>query len=256
MGQFLSHHYEELVFNIPPHIPLPGEFDLKGIMVVEILPDVVQGPEIVVVSHGNGSDNSIHYQRSKKMADNLKRKVVMYDYPGYGGSQGQPSEEGCIEALVKVFDCYCQHPIILYGASLGGGVTWGMLDYFRYHHPGKLTLIQSVVIVSSFTSLPELMYFSSSLENWAYQHRCVFDSRSRAFAGGFRLIFFHSPEDCLIPVWHAQEMARLTHAPLMYLTGDHMDTTTMIFDDPRLYTWIQEGMINYLEPNFNPSRSP
>ena len=53
--------------------------------------------------------------------------MIAYDYPGYGLSEGRPSEEGCFEAVEAVYDYIVnqlgRHPerIITWGRSLGTG---------------------------------------------------------------------------------------------------------------------------------------
>ena len=53
--------------------------------------------------------------------------MIAYDYPGYGLSEGKPSEEGCYDAVEAVYDYVVNQlgrnpvEVIMWGRSLGTG---------------------------------------------------------------------------------------------------------------------------------------
>jgi len=83
------------------------------------------GP-VILYSHGNGEDLG----HLIPFLDEIRDKgfeIVAYDYPGYGVSEGKPSESGCYEAidatyqyLVKELDVDPAR-IVIWGRSLGTG---------------------------------------------------------------------------------------------------------------------------------------
>ena len=80
----------------------------------------------VIFSHGNGEDlGNLESFLSYFGSDSTE--MIAYDYPGYGLSEGRPSEEGCFEAVEAVYDYIVnqlgRHPerIITWGRSLGTG---------------------------------------------------------------------------------------------------------------------------------------
>ena len=82
----------------------------------------------LVLSHGNGGNISYRYLLMRSL---LRHgfNVMMYDYRGYGRSEGTPSEEGIYKDGRAFFDYAAKLPevdpkrIILWGTSLGGAVA-------------------------------------------------------------------------------------------------------------------------------------
>jgi abhydrolase domain-containing protein 17 len=84
-----------------------------------------KGPTILF-SHGNGEDlGDIHpfLEDLRGMGFN----VAAYDYPGYGTSEGRPTEKGAYETIEAVYDYLTQaegvepEKIVIYGRSVGSG---------------------------------------------------------------------------------------------------------------------------------------
>jgi hypothetical protein len=82
----------------------------------------------LVLSHGNGGNISHRYLLMRSLLRH-KFNVLMYDYRGYGRSDGTPSEEGIYKDGRAFFDYVLTLPevnpqkIILWGTSLGGVVA-------------------------------------------------------------------------------------------------------------------------------------
>lgn len=83
---------------------------------------------VCIYSHGNA--DSMVYRAPK--AESMKAaglSVLMYDYSGYGKSQGKPSFSVVAEDGKAVYDYltsmmfYKPNQIVLYGESIGGGVS-------------------------------------------------------------------------------------------------------------------------------------
>jgi fermentation-respiration switch protein FrsA (DUF1100 family) len=82
----------------------------------------------LVLSHGNGGNISYRYLLMRSLLRH-KFNVLMYDYRGYGRSEGTPSEEGIYKDGRAFFDYASTLPevnpknIIVWGTSLGGAVA-------------------------------------------------------------------------------------------------------------------------------------
>lgn len=81
-------------------------------------------------SHGNAEDIGYLNTRLTNF-NNMGYGILAYDYPGYGHSEGKPTEDGCYEASAAVYDYLTttlkvpSSQIILYGQSVGSGpTTW------------------------------------------------------------------------------------------------------------------------------------
>jgi fermentation-respiration switch protein FrsA (DUF1100 family) len=102
--------------------------------------------------HGNGANLSDRGACLGAVNRILKLPALIIDYPGYGKSDGSPSERGCYAAGEAAFawltDSRQVAPerIVLFGGSLGGGVATELAT----RHPHR-----ALVLVSTFTSFPD-----------------------------------------------------------------------------------------------------
>jgi pimeloyl-ACP methyl ester carboxylesterase len=64
--------------------------------------------------------------------------VLLVEYPGYGRSQGLPSQASITEALVAAYDLMIDHPqvdpnaIVLFGRSVGGGAAAALILFSSF----------------------------------------------------------------------------------------------------------------------------
>lgn len=85
-----------------------------------------QAKYTILYSHGNAEDLGEIQSRLKNLRD-LGFSILAYDYPGYGLSQGQPSEQGAYQAIDAAYQYLTQtlnvapDQIIIYGRSVGSG---------------------------------------------------------------------------------------------------------------------------------------
>jgi pimeloyl-ACP methyl ester carboxylesterase len=84
--------------------------------------------KLLLVSHGNGG-NVAHSVGLAAALLCCNANVFVYDYEGYGKSQGKPGIRAAVRDGIAAYDCvtsqlgFQRKDIILYGASLGTGVT-------------------------------------------------------------------------------------------------------------------------------------
>jgi len=106
--------------------------------------------DIVIVSHGNGGNMDNVYRCAQiacLLAD--KHSVFLYDYEGYGASEGNASYRCLVRDGLSAFDYvhqrlgYSGSQIILYGLSMGTGVT---CEIARVHRP------KAIILDSGYTS--------------------------------------------------------------------------------------------------------
>ncbi|HEY9071922.1 MAG TPA: alpha/beta hydrolase [Candidatus Ozemobacteraceae bacterium] len=107
---------------------------------------------ILLFSHGNAGNLADRLPRLVEAFASLPVDVFLYDYRGFGRSEGRPSvagiksdAEGAL-AYLRTTRGIPLDRIILYGESIGGGVTAWLAGL----HPAE---IGGVVIESSFRSL-------------------------------------------------------------------------------------------------------
>jgi fermentation-respiration switch protein FrsA (DUF1100 family) len=107
----------------------------------------------VLYCHGNAGNLSHRGQSVLAMQKALGESVLIFDYPGYGKSEGRPSEAGCYAAADAAYDWLRRVPgvpedrILLYGGSLGGGVAVDLAG--RRPH-------RALLLAKTFTSMPDV----------------------------------------------------------------------------------------------------
>jgi uncharacterized protein len=204
-----------------------------------------KGDKVIIFSHGNAGNlvNRLHFLDfwAKYLWQHCS--LVIYDYPGFGNSvfteeRGtsstilkvmKPTVDSCKESLRLCIDKvrsmgYKTDNIILYGESIGGGITTAV----AYEYVVKGKHFDKIVLQSSFTSLtdmisklfpitlPFLYFVKDPLPSLDYV-------KWMSERGGEKIVIMHSPGDQLIPFTMAKKMQRYSKN-FVILTGDHNDT--------------------------------
>ncbi len=88
----------------------------------------------VLYGHGNGEDAERNSRLMARLRDEMQASVVIFDYRGYGLSEGTPHEAGIIQDglaaqrwLAKRMSISSDE-VVLYGRSLGGGVMVALAE--------------------------------------------------------------------------------------------------------------------------------
>lgn len=82
----------------------------------------------MLFSHGNATDLGCMRDHLVDLGRELKVNIFAYDYSGYGLSTGKPTPANsfadCEAAFLYLRANYPQHKVILYGQSLGSGLSF------------------------------------------------------------------------------------------------------------------------------------
>jgi pimeloyl-ACP methyl ester carboxylesterase len=105
----------------------------------------------VVVFHGNagGAQHRLHYM---PFLEPLGYRVVLAEYPGYGGRSGRLNEKSFLEDAKKIVRLVHEQyggPVFLCGESLGCGVATGVAADSSFP-------ISGIILITPWDSLPEL----------------------------------------------------------------------------------------------------
>jgi pimeloyl-ACP methyl ester carboxylesterase len=79
--------------------------------------------------------------------------VLLVEFPGYGRSEGEPTQGSITEAMVKAYDSVVarddidRERIVVFGRSLGGGAACALT---------KERKVQTLILVSTFTSIRDM----------------------------------------------------------------------------------------------------
>ncbi|MBY0286583.1 MAG: alpha/beta hydrolase [Mycobacteriaceae bacterium] len=111
---------------------------------------VAGGGPAVLVCNGNGGDRSGRIALAAAL-NRIGLSVLLFDYRGYGGNPGQPSEDGTAADARAAQAWLAAQPgvekIVYFGESLGGAVAVGL----AVDRPPAALLLRS-----PFTSLPDV----------------------------------------------------------------------------------------------------
>jgi fermentation-respiration switch protein FrsA (DUF1100 family) len=158
--------------------------------------------------HGNAGNLSQRSGDIRNIRDGLGQSVLIFDYPGFGKSEGTPSEAGCYAAADAAYAWLTQRvpaeQIILFGQSLGGGVAVDLAA--RQHHRG-------LILFKTFTSVPDVAQFKHPLLPVRFLMHNRFDSIAKIDACRQPLFVVHGDRDQLIPFAQGEQLFAAAPGP-------------------------------------------
>lgn len=151
---------------------------------------------VVLIAHGNAG-NLTHRTHLLSTMRASGAASMVFDYRGYGKSEGSPSEAGVLADARAARAWLAQRTgveesaIVVFGESLGGGVA---VDLAASDGAGGL------ILLSSFTSLPDV---AARVYPWLpvrWLMRTRLDSLSKISCFSGPLLQFHGDRDEIIPI--------------------------------------------------------
>lgn len=202
---------KKLLFHPPFHSQYDFEhevLDLNGTAAIYL--DNPEATYTILYSHANAEDlNSIALFIAPWFKD---YNFCAYDYPGYGGCQGQPNEQGVYRSMDNVYRYLVEEKkippekIILYGRSLGSGPT---IDCALKHPIG------GVILEGAFTSV------FSVVTKWPLLGFDLFKNTRKIHRVKSPLLVIHGKEDRIVPFNHGKTLWQkaTSKKKLLPLTG-------------------------------------
>jgi uncharacterized protein len=176
---------------------------------------------VVVLSHGNAGNISGRIEIAE-MLHGLGVAVLLYDYRGYGQSEGRPGERGLYKDISAVIGYlsseleYREEQIILYGRSLGGAVSAWAAKEFN---------VAGLVLDSSFTDVRSM---AREIYPIVPGFLVRFNLSTRQYlqaASGTPVLIMHSREDEIVGFHHGEQLYDAAGEPKRFvpLRGGHND---------------------------------
>lgn len=175
----------------------------------------------VLFCHGNGGNIS-HRLDIIALYNALNMNVFIFDYRGYGKSEGKPTEKGTyrdVDAAWNYLTNDMKIPaksVIVLGRSLGGGVA----TYITLKKSPR-----ALILESTFTSVPDMAkkyyaYLPVSIMP-IYQYPNI----DRIKEIKCPVLVMHSPDDGLVPYKHGERLYKTANEPKTFvkLKGSHND---------------------------------
>ena len=234
--------YEEVRFKTRDGVELVGWF----------LP--AKGPALgtVLQLHGNAENISTHFTSLAWMpAQGFN--VFIFDYRGYGGSQGAPSLEGAqididaaMNALLARSDVDASR-VVMWGQSLGGALA----AYYVAHSPRRDRL-RALILESAFSDYTDIVQekFADHLITWPFQWIPLLSVDDRfsplpgmASISPLPLLILHGDRDLIVPMHHGQRLYDAAREPkqIWIVPGaGHIQTMGDPAQRDRLVAWLRE----------------
>lgn len=156
---------------------------------------------IVIFAHGNFELIDFCLLETKGFND-LGVDVFLVEFPGFGRSDGKPSQPSITEAYIKAYDWLVKNQnikpdqIFGFGRSLGGGVICSL---------AKEREMRTLILQSTFTSVRS---FARRYLVPEFISRDPFDNLSVIQAFNKPVLIFHGRFDELIPYHHGEALAK------------------------------------------------
>lgn len=172
----------------------------------------------VLFFHGNAGNISHRLEKIAIFRD-LGVDTFIIDYRGYGGSEGQPTEEGTYHDALAAYEYLTQvrklspHSIIAYGESLGSAIAADLASKMP---------VGGLVLEEAFASTADvgrdMFHFSM---DWLVRNK--YETVNKLPRIHIPLLVFHSREDTLIKFSHGERLFAAANEPKQFieLRGGH-----------------------------------
>jgi len=174
---------------------------------------------VILFCHGNAGNIS-HRLDSIMIFHRLGLDVFIFDYRGYGESEGKPTEHGTYQDAEAAWQYLIEErqidasQIIVFGRSIGGALAAWLA---QQHSPGAL------ILESTFTSLRDAaatIYHFPPIRRFV---RFEYHTAEHLAGADCPVLVVHSRDDEIMSFHHGQRLFELAAEPKMFLeiTGTH-----------------------------------
>ena len=200
--------YEQIFFKTDDNFKLSGWFipceDSKG---------------VILFCHGNAGNIS-HRLDSIRIFTRLGFSVFIFDFRGYGLSQGRPTEEGTYKDVKAAWNYlidikkFRKTQIVVFGRSLGGSIAAWIA---HIENP------KALIVESSFTSVDDIAVKAFPIFPVRLLSRFNYTTKEYIKNVTCPVLIVHSRTDDLIPFSHGEKLFSLANEPKTFLeiTGSH-----------------------------------
>jgi fermentation-respiration switch protein FrsA (DUF1100 family) len=198
----------------------------------------------LVMAHGNAGNIS-HRIPIIRQLQSTGFNVLMFDYRGYGKSEGSPDEEGIYKDGKAVLDYTLTLPevnpkrIVLWGTSLGGAVVIEVATQ---------RTAAALILEATFTSMQEMAGIHYSFLPARYILRTKLNSIEKISSIHIPILSIHGTEDEIVPLDMGKELFDKANEPKEFYEipgADH--NNTFFVGGTKYYTTVKEFVNKYLQ---------
>ncbi|MHC4439008.1 MAG: alpha/beta hydrolase [Planctomycetota bacterium] len=239
---------EQEVFSTPAELGLDFEnvvFKSSDILNLSGWYIPVNNPKFTVLfCHGNGG-NIAHRLDSINIFHNLGLNCFIFDYRGYGDSQGKPDEEGTYADAMAAYNWLVEEKktpaenIIIFGRSLGGSIAAQLA--------GKVEA-RALIVESAFTSYVDMgnEYYPYMPVRWfaRFGYKTIDYIRNVHCP----VMFIYSRNDEIVPYKFGLELYEAANEPKEFIEifGGHNDC---FIASGEIYTDVWEKWLKLIVDN-------
>lgn len=167
-------------------------------------------PLTILWFHGNGGNISYRLDNIKRRHDLLGTNIFIFDYRGYGRSEGRASEEGTYidgdAAIAYLRSRADVDParIVFLGESLGSAVAVEMATRHT---------CAALILEAPFLSIPEMAKVSFPFLPIGSLLQTRYDTLSKIGQVGVPLLIAHGENDEIVPFRHGQRLFEAASEP-------------------------------------------
>lgn len=178
-----------------------------------------RGNKVILLFHGNTGNISDCLESLQMFAD-MGFSSFVFDYRGYGHSEGRPNEQGSYQDADAAWDWllrekhYAPGNVVIIGRSLGAAIAAHVASH---HQPA------AVVFESTFTSLPDIAAETHRLVPARLMTRFDYNTLARIPRIHSPILIVHGREDRVIGFHHGERLYAAANEPKDFLEidGDH-----------------------------------
>ena len=181
--------------------------------------------ETMLWCHGNAGNISYRLDNIKLLHDRIGINVFIFDYRGYGKSQGRPSEQGTYIDAEAALACLhtrsdIDHDaIVIFGRSLGGAVAVDLAS--------KRPCL-GLILESTFTSLVDIFEMPVAIKELRSRMSTIkYDSFSKIKRIKVPLLMLHGDSDEVVPFQSGATLYKAANQPKHFCViqgAGHNDT--------------------------------
>jgi fermentation-respiration switch protein FrsA (DUF1100 family) len=215
---------EDVALRAADGVKLAGLFLPAAAFRPGILTEPVEGPLasarwVLLYCHGNAG-NITHRFFKANIFHRLGLGVLLFDYRGYGRSEGRPTEQGTYADAEAAWNFLTQvkkippERIVIYGESLGCAVA---VETARRHRA------RALILESPFTSVADMadVVFPHVPLRWIVTYR--YDNLAKIPLVDAPLLVMHSRDDDIVPFALGRRVFEAAAEPKTFfeMKGDH-----------------------------------
>jgi hypothetical protein len=185
----------------------------------------------VLFCHGNGGNITHRADLAQLLHDRVGAAVLIFDYRGYGRSEGQPSERGILadaraaRAWLALRCGIPQREIVVMGESLGGAVAVDL---------AACDGAKALVLQNTFNALPDVAGYHLPWLPVRWLMHTRLDSAAQIGRYHGPLLQCHGDADRTVPYRFGEKLFQAANEPKQFITHhglDHNDFLPLPFFD-------------------------